>query len=175
MGELSLAYSGMALNDVSYFPYYEVCEREGIPVFFHTGGPQGPDPQRFFNGRFRVELADPLLLQDVVMRFPKLKIVIMHMGWPFADHGLYMLFEYPNVYLETSGVDWLLGPSLFRRILREAVETAGSDHIVFGSDAPVWPQFMTSAVDSIGTADFLTNADKRKILWENAAALLKVR
>ena len=175
MGELGVAYSGRALNDLDYFPYYEVCERKGIPVFFHTGGPVGPDPQRMLSGRFRVELADPLLLQDIVIRFPKLKIIITHMGWPFTDHALYMLYSYPNVYLETSGVDWLLGPSLFRRILREAVETAGSDHIVFGSDAVIWPHFMTSAVNSIRNADFLTNADKRKILWDNAAALLKVR
>jgi predicted TIM-barrel fold metal-dependent hydrolase len=175
MGELGMAYSGMALNDPAYFPYYDVCERKGLPVFFHTGGPGAADPQRLLAGRFRVELADPLLLQDIVIRFPKLKIVIMHMGWPFTDHALYMLYEYPNVYLETAGVDWQLGPSLFKRILREAVETAGSDHIVFGSDAAVSPQFMTTAVDSIRSADFLTDADKRKILWDNAVGLLKVK
>ena len=33
---------------------------------------------------------------------------------------------------------------------------------------------MTAAVDSVRNADFLTPADKRKILWDNAAALLKV-
>jgi uncharacterized protein len=175
MGELGMAYTGRALNDPAYFPYYEVCERKGLPVFFHTGGPNGPDPQRMFSERFRVELADPLLLQDVVMRFPKLKVVIMHMGWPYSDHALYMLYTYPNVYLETSGVNWLLGPSLFKRILREAVETGGADRILFGSDAPLWPQFMTEAVDSVRNADFLTPADKRKILWDNAAALLKVK
>ena len=175
MGELGLAYAGMALNDPALFPYYEVCERKGIPVFFHTGGPGGPDPQRLLSQRFRVELADPLMLQDVVIRFPNLRIVIMHMGWPFTDNALYMLYEYPNVYLETAGVEWQLGPSLFKRILREAVETTGSDHIVFGSDATLWPWLMTAAVDSIRTADFLTAADKRKILWENAAGLLNVK
>jgi predicted TIM-barrel fold metal-dependent hydrolase len=175
MGELGLAYQGRALNDPAYYPYYEVCERKGLPVFFHTGGPNGPDPQRMFSERFRVELADPLLLQDVVARFPKLKIVLMHMGWPYADNALYMLYSYPNVYLEISGVNWLLGPSLFNRLLREAVETGGSDRILFGSDAPLWPQFMTAAVDSVRKADFLTPEDKRKILWDNAAALLKVK
>ena len=175
MGELGLAYQGRALNDPAFYPYYEVCERKGLPVFFHTGGPNGPDPQRMFSERFRVELADPLLLQDVVARFPKLKIVLMHMGWPYADNALYMLYSYPNVYLEVSGINWLLGPSLFKRLLREAVETGGSDRILFGSDAPLWPQYMTTAVDSIRNADFLTPEDKRKILWDNAAALLKVK
>lgn len=34
IGELGLPYAGMALNDPLLFPYYEVCERRGISVFF---------------------------------------------------------------------------------------------------------------------------------------------
>ncbi|MFL6276550.1 MAG: amidohydrolase family protein [Blastocatellia bacterium] len=174
MGELGLAYDGLALNDPVLFPYYEVCERKGIPVFFHTGL-DGPEPQQLVSPKFRIELGDPLLLQDVVIRFPKLKIVIMHMGWPFADHAMYMLYAYPNVYLDTAVVNWILGPSVFNRMLKEAVETVGSDRILFGSDQMVWPQMITPAVQAIKRADYLTAEDKRRILWENAASLLRVK
>jgi predicted TIM-barrel fold metal-dependent hydrolase len=173
MGELGLPYAGMALNDPRLFPYYEVCERRGIPVFFHTGL-DGPDPQQLASPSFKVELGDPLLLQDVVVRFPKLKVVIMHMGWPYPDHALYMLYAYPNVYLDTAVVNWILGRSVFDRMLREAVETVGSDRILFGSDQMVWPQMITPAVRSVSQAGYLTTADKRRIFWDNAAALLKL-
>jgi uncharacterized protein len=101
MGELGLPYAGRPLNDPALFPYYDVCQRLGIPVFFHTGL-DGPEPQKLVSPVFRVDLGDPLLLQDVAVKFPELQIVIMHMGWPFFDHALYMLYAYPNVYLDTA-------------------------------------------------------------------------
>ncbi len=172
MGELGLPYAGLPLNDPLLFPYYQVCERKEIPVFFHTGL-DGPNPQQLVSPKFRIELGDPLLLQDIVIRFPKLKVVIMHMGWPFSDHALYMLYAYPNVYLDTAVVNWILGKAVFDRILKEAVETVGSDRILFGSDQMAWPQMITPAIEAIKTADYLSENDKRRILSENAKQLLK--
>ncbi len=172
IGELGLPYGGHPLNDPACFPLFELAERYGIPVFFHTGF-GGPNPQSFVP-QFRISLSDPLLLEDVAIRFPKLKIVIAHMGWPFYDHALYMLFAYENVYLDTATVNWLLGKNLFNRMLEEAVETVGSDRILFGSDQMVWPQMITPAIESIRDAPFLSDQDKRNILGENARRLLKI-
>ena len=171
MGELGLPYAGRPLNDPALFPYYDVCQRLGIPVFFHTGL-DGPEPQKLVSPVFRVDLGDPLLLQDVAVKFPGLKIVIMHMGWPFFDHALYMLYAYPNVYLDTAVVNWILGRQVFDRMLREAVDTVGSDRILFGSDQMVWPQTIGPAVSSIRDAPYLSEPDKHNILWGNAARLL---
>jgi predicted TIM-barrel fold metal-dependent hydrolase len=173
LGELGLPYEGRPLNDPALFPYYAVCERKGIPVFFHTGL-DGPDPQRLVSPKFKVELGDPLLLQSVVTRFPKLKVVIMHMGWPYFDHALYMLYAHSNVYLDTAVADWILGRSVFERMLKEAVDTVGSDRILFGSDQMVWPQMITPAVQSITKATYLSEQDKQRILWKNAADLLNL-
>jgi predicted TIM-barrel fold metal-dependent hydrolase len=115
-----------------------------------------------------------LLLEDVAIRFPKLKIVIAHMGWPFYDHALCMLWTYENVYLDTSAVNWIVGKELFNRMLQEAVDTVGSDRILFGSDQMVWPQMITPAVESIRGAPFLSDQDKKNILGENARRLLKI-
>ena len=104
----------------------------------------------------------------------KLKIVITHMGWPFYDHALYMLWAYENVYLDTATVNWMVGKELFNRMLREAVESVGSDRILFGSDQMVWPQMITPAIESIRSASFLSDQDKRNILGENARRLLKI-
>jgi hypothetical protein len=122
-----------------------------------------------------VELGDPLLLQDVVVRFPKLKLVIMHMGWPFFDHALYMLYAYPNVFMDVAVTDWILGKEVFERMLRETIDTVGSDRILFGSDQMAWPQMITPAVEAVRDAKFLTESDKRRILWQNATTLLKLQ
>jgi uncharacterized protein len=172
IGELGLPYGGYPLNDPACFPLFELAQRYGIPVFFHTGF-AGPNPQAGFAPKFRIALSDPLLLEDLAIRFPKLKIVIMHMGWPFYDHALYMLWTYENVYLDTATVNWLVGKELFNRMLREAVDTMGSDRILFGSDQMVWPQMITPAIGSIRDAPFLSDQDKRNILSENARRLLK--
>jgi predicted TIM-barrel fold metal-dependent hydrolase len=172
IGELGLPYGGHPLNDPACFPLFELAQRYDIPVFFHTGS-GGPHPQSFAP-KFRISLSDPLLLEDVAIRFPKLKIVIAHMGWPFYDHALYMLWTYENVYLDTSVANWIVGKELFNRMLQEAVDTVGSDRILFGSDQMVWPQMITPAVESIRGAPFLSDQDKKNILGENARRLLKI-
>lgn len=169
IGELGLPYGGYPLNDPACFPLFELAQRYDIPVFFHTGF-GGPNPPP----KFRIALSDPLLLEDVAIRFPKLKIIIMHMGWPFYDHALYMLWTYENVYLDTATVNWILGKELFNRMLQEAVESVGSDRILFGSDQMVWPQMITPAIESIRDARFLSDQDKRNILGDNARRLLKI-
>ena len=98
----------------------------------------------------------------------------MHMGWPFFDHALYMLYAYPNVYMDVAVTNWILGESLFHRMLKETVETVGSDRVLFGSDQMVWPQMIPVAVRSIESAPFLTPADKRNILCANARRLLRL-
>lgn len=107
LGELGLVYVGMAFNDPILFPYYEVAQAYDIPVLVHTGF-SGPNPQQVVSPGFRIGVADPILLEDVLIRYPRMKVVMMHTGWPFFDEALYMLGTYPNVYMETSVAIWLL-------------------------------------------------------------------
>ena len=174
LGELMMPYEGRTLNDPVLYPYYRACERHGLPVMHHCGL-TGPNPHLFVSPyRFRVELGSPLFLQDVIEHFPNLKIVIYHMGWPMFDQALYMLYAYPNnVYLDTGVVDWVLAPSVFNRILREAVDTA-PERVLFGSDQMIFPEQIGPAVNAILSADFLSDDDKRKVLWDNAASLLNL-
>jgi predicted TIM-barrel fold metal-dependent hydrolase len=166
LGELLLPYRGIPLNDPRLDPLLAVCQRRRLPVAYHTGL-NGPRPR----STFRVELGDPLLLQDVLDRFPELNIIILHLGWPFFDHALYLLYAYPTVHAAVGVVNWILGPATFQRMLREAVDCLGSDRILFSSDQMGWPQMITPAVKAITSADFLSEADKTNILWNNAARL----
>ena len=173
LGELGLIYAGIPLNTPDLYPYYEVAQKHGIPVFIHTGA-SGPNPQQVLSPAFRIGTANPLLLEDVIIDFPDLRIVMMHMGWPFFDEALYILGTYPNVYMETSVAIWLLGDQLFNRLLSEAVATAGSDKILFGTLQMAWPEVIGRSVTTIREAEYLSYEDKRAILWENAAALFEI-
>lgn len=173
LGELGLIYEGIPLNTPYLYPYYEVAQKHGIPVFIHTGF-SGPNPQQVISPVFSISTADPLLLEDVIIDFPDLNIVMMHMGWPFFDEALYMLGTYPNVYMETSVAVWLLGDELFNRLLRESVETAGSDKILFGTLQMAWPEVIGRSVSTVRNADYLTSEDKQAILWDNAIQLFGI-
>ena len=173
LGELGLIYEGIPLNTPDLYPYYEIAEKHGVPVLIHTGF-SGPNPQQVLSPAFRIGTANPLLLEDVLIEFPDLEIVMMHMGWPFFDEALYILGTYPNVYMETSVAIWLLGDQLFNRLLSEAVATAGSDKILFGTLQMAWPEVIGRSVRTIQEADYLTAEDKHAILWGNAANLFEI-
>lgn len=173
LGELGLIYAGIPLNTRDLYPYYEVAQKHGIPVLIHTGF-SGPNPQQVLSPAFRIGTANPLLLEDVIIDFPDLKIVMMHMGWPFFDEALYILGTYPHVYMETSVAIWLLGDQLFNRLLREAVATAGSEKILFGTLQMAWPEVIGRSVATIREAEYLSYDDKRAILWGNAARLFEI-
>lgn len=93
------------------YPYYEVAEKHGVPVFIHTGF-SGSNPQQVVSPAYRIGTTNPLLLEDVLIVFLDLKIMMMHMGWPLFDEAPYFLGKYPNVYMETSVVIWLLSDQL---------------------------------------------------------------
>jgi predicted TIM-barrel fold metal-dependent hydrolase len=46
---------------------------------------------------------------------------------------------------------------------------------MFGSDEMVWPDALSAAIDSIQNAPSLTSAQKRDILYNNAARFLRLK
>ena len=98
----------------------------------------------------------------------------MHIGGPFFDEALYILVTYPNVYMETSVAIWLLGDQLFNRLQSEAVATAGSDKVLFGTLQTAWPEVIGRSVKTMREAEYLSPDDKHAILWGNAAELFAI-
>lgn len=172
LGELFVQYFGVAANDQRFFPLYRICQEKDLPVFIHTGL-NGPDYYRE-TPSFRVSLCDPLLLEDVAVAFPRLKIVMAHMSFPFTEQATYMLFAHSNVYMDVAVVNWCIGRAGFHRLLRQVTEAVGSDKILFGSDQMNMPQMIPVGVTAIQEASFLSEEDNRKILGGNARKLLGI-
>jgi hypothetical protein len=167
LGEVNHGWMVRPLEDPILFPYYEVCEREGLPIMMHTG------LDAINNYDYDVALTDPLRLRPVLRQFPKLRFVLYHMGWPHFDHGLYMSYAFGNVYLEVGAVVWLF-PKLALRMVQETVDAIGSDRLLFGTDQMLWPQMIPKAVSVISEAPNLSREEKRQILWDNSARLFRV-
>jgi predicted TIM-barrel fold metal-dependent hydrolase len=85
-----------------------------------------------------------------------------------------LLLLYPQVYVDLAGIDWLLPRKELHRYLRTLVEAGFGKRIMFGSDASMWPQTLAIGIEAIESAAFLSEAQKRDILYNNAARFLRL-
>jgi len=115
------------------FKVYEVAEELKIPVVFHMG--------MTWKKGLRLSECNPLRIDDIAIRFPDLKIVIAHLGWPWVWETAILIMKHENVYADTSGV-YVATPkehiklALTQMIPATISERCLSDKIVFGSDFP---------------------------------------
>ena len=173
LGEITTQYDGMAPNDPKLEPYWKLAEELDIPVGIHIG-PGPPGAAYLGLTKYRMALSDPLLLEDVLVRHPHLRLYVMHAGWPNADRMIALLYAHPQVYVDTAVIDFTQPKAEFQRYLRRLVEAGYGKRIMFGSDQMVWPGAIPAAIASITSASFLTAQQKRDILHDNAARFLRL-
>jgi len=90
------------------------------------------------------------------------------------DAMLHLLCSYPQVYVDTGVIDWLLPREEFHTYLKRIVQAGFGDRVMFGSDQMTWPQAIPRAIEAITSADFLSEDQKRDILYRNAARFLRM-
>jgi predicted TIM-barrel fold metal-dependent hydrolase len=172
--EIGGQYDGLSPADASLEPYFALAEELDIPVGIHMGeGPPGA-PYRGFP-RYRAGLTSPFLLEEVLIRHPRLRVYVMHYGSPLVDEMIAMLYSHPQLYVDIAGNDWSLPRKEFHSHLRRLVEAGFGQRILFGSDAMLWPQTIEVAIESIESADFLTPRQKRDIFYGNAVRFLRLK
>ncbi len=172
-GEVTIQYRGIRPDDPSFEPYLDLAEELGIPVGIHVGtGPLGAPYLGF--SEYRARLHSPLILEEALLRHPSLRLYVMHAGWPMLDDTLALLWTHPQVYLGVGVINWALPREEFHRYLRRLVEAGFGKRIMFGSDQMVWPDALEHAIQAIESADFLTEEQKRDILYNNAARFLNL-
>ncbi|MEK6375287.1 MAG: amidohydrolase family protein [Acidobacteriota bacterium] len=71
-------------------------------------------------------------------------------------------------------IDFALPRAEFHRYLQRIVEAGFGKRVMFGSDQMNWPKAIDYAIESITTAPFLTEEQKRDILYNNAALFLRL-
>jgi predicted TIM-barrel fold metal-dependent hydrolase len=165
-------YAGLAPSDPRLEPYWALAESLDVPVGIHVGG--GPGEPYAGSPEFRARLQSALTLEDVLVRHPKLRLYVMHAGYPLLEDLQALLFTHPQVYVELSMAINVETRPAFYRFLRALVEAGYGDRIMFGSDQMVWPGLIDAAVRSLNEAPFLTAQQRRDIFYNNAARFLRL-
>ena len=124
--------------------------------------------------KMRARNGRPLLLEEALVRHPKLRLYVMHAGWPFLDEMKALLYAHPQVYVDLGVIDWSQPAPEFHRYLRGLVEAGYGKRVMFGSDQMVWPQNIEVAVAAVESADYLTAEQKDDIFYNNAARFLRL-
>ena len=80
-------------GDAVYFPLYTKCCELDLPLCMNTGLPGPPIPG---------EVQNPIHLDRVCVRFPELKLCMMHGADPWWDVAIRLMIKYANLRLMTS-------------------------------------------------------------------------
>jgi uncharacterized protein len=165
-----LGYRRVFAGDEVFAPLYDYAEEHGLPVLFHTGDTA--------TSTGSLVHAHPLTLDEVANEREGLKIVVCHLGNPWVLDAAELLYKHPNVFADISGL--VVGGGGYRteyarmlaqRISEAAYYAGGAEKLVFGTDYPVEThESGLSLVSMLG----VTQADKEKILWRNAARLYSI-
>jgi len=173
LGEVGIQYSGLAPNDPKMEPIYALAEELDLPLGIHIGLSK-PGVAYDDSPKYRAALSNPMLLEEVLLRHPKMRLYVMHAGWPMFDEMIALLWAHPQVYVDVAVIDWALPRAEFHSYLRRLVEAGFGKRIMFGSDQMVWPDVIGPAIEGIESAAFLSEERKRDILYNNAVTFFRL-
>ena len=166
MGEINVQYLGIPPNAPSLKPYFALAEELDLPVLIHTAGVGAPYPT------FRSSAGHPLLLEEVLVRHPKLRIYLENAGYPFLHEMIALMFQYPQVYADLSTITRIVPREAFHEYVSALVRAGYGKRLMFGTDSA--PSWLPQAIESIESASFLTDEQKRDIFYNNAARFLRL-
>jgi hypothetical protein len=173
LAEFAPQYLGLEPASPQLERYWSLAEELDIPVGIHMGlGPPGAAYVGF--PKYRMRLSNPLLLEEVLVRHPKVRVYICHAGWPFLNELIGLLYAHPQVYVDVAVINWALPRAEFHAYLRRIVDAGFSDRIMYGTDNMLWPDSFSLAI-SRTSAPFLSDDQKRNILCRNAARFLRLK
>lgn len=178
IAELAPYYQGVLADDASMLPYFELAQELNVPIGFHIfpGGPNyGIHLMPEFLGGMRTYNANPLQLENVLVKYPNVKVYIMHGAWPYVEDLKALMYAHPNVYIDLAVVNWILPQEEFNSYLNSLIVAGFGNRIMFGSDQMVWPQVIDVGIETINNADFLSLEQKEDIFYDNAAQFLGLK
>lgn len=151
-------------GDRMAWPLYEVIAEYGLPAIFHTGH-SGIGTGMKGGGGVRLKYGQPIMVDDVAVDFPDMKIILAHPSWPWTDESLSMALHKENVYIDLSG--W--SPKYFPKQIIQYANTQLRKKMLFGSDFPlIKPDVWLDAAKEVGFREEVLPG----IMKDNAVKLL---
>jgi predicted TIM-barrel fold metal-dependent hydrolase len=119
-------YQNVAPGDSRFRRILKRAEELRIPVLIHQG--------TTFCTDVSLEIANPVLLQPLALEFPRLKMVIAHLGHPWIAECLVLIRKNRNMYSDISALYYR--PWQFYNAMVLAMEYGVLDRLLLGSDYP---------------------------------------
>ena len=162
LGEILTQYYGVSSSDSLLFPYYALAEKYKLPVGIHTGG-AGPDHG---SPNFKMELGNPLLLENMLNEFPQLKVWIMHGGDQYYREAIHIMKKFDRVYTDISVLSnpVIVPAERFSLIMKAFMEAGLEDRLMFGTDNGD----IEKVIAAVEALEFLTELQKEKVFYKNA-------
>ncbi len=174
LAEVAPMYEGILPTDERLTAYFDLAEELDIPVGYHLfpGGP--PGAAYSFAPKLRAAQAKPLQFENILIAHPKMRIYIIHAGWPYLEDMKALMYAHPQVYVDIGVIDWLIPKQEFHNFLKGLVDAGFANRIMYGSDQMIWVDVIDHAIDAVNSADFLTTEQKADIFYYNAARFLRL-
>ena len=124
--KVSPIYQNWDPQDPRHLPLFKRAEQLGIPVNIHQGTSfVRPGPLKY---------ANPILLEDIAIACPDLRIIIAHMGHPWETECVVLIRKHPNLYANISALHYR--PWRHWQAFMTAIEYGVEHKLIFGSDFP---------------------------------------
>jgi len=177
--------NGETLDLPKFRPLYEQMAECDLPIWIHPISPEGMD-EPLFGWPFETASAmRRLVASDIFEHYPDIKFITHHCGSmvPFFEGRIKWMFP----LTQKTGKSRRNPLEHFRRFYNDTAvygstsalmcsyEFFGVDHLLFGSDAPLGPDFGLTG-ETIYTIEQMDISveHKEKIFWRNAMDLLKI-
>src|ERR1700733_6229634 len=111
-----------------YYPFYAKCCELDVPLMMQVG-----HCLDYHRERVLPSVGRPITLDRVAIDFPELKLIGIHLGWPWTEEMIAMCFKHNNVYMGSDAYAPKHWPSSFVQY----INSWGQDKVLFGTDWPV--------------------------------------
>ena len=173
MSECAPQYHGMSPSDMSLDEYFAIAEELDIPVGIHMGT-GGNGMTNIMGSKFRAAMGNPLELEDLLHRHPKLRVWVQHAGYPFTDELIAVMGWNAYVFLDISGFIWSYPLEEIHMVIKRLIQAGFGKRIMYGTDFMGYPKMIEASIGVIQNASYLTEEQKRDILYNNAARFLRL-
>lgn len=164
------AYDHFYPADEACWPIYRAAVDLDIPVQFHMGWtPTVNAPMKY---------QPPHLLDEVGIRFPDLKVIVAHLGYPWVEEATCLLAKHPNFHADLAY--WgTFPPQKILRHLEDFRNLCSFDKLLYGSEnshTAVFPDVVRSLNKVAAEEGYrqLTDEEMELFTWRNAAQLFKI-
>lgn len=153
----------LPINDKKMYPLYAKCIELDVPVNIHTS--------INFSSQTQMDYGRPVLLDEVMVHFPELRVCAAPPGWPWIHELIGVAWRHRNVHIGLVAVrpKYLMQPASGYEGLVQYGGTVLQDRIIFGTSYPLVPvQRSVQEIEALPLKD----AVRRKWLHDNAARFL---